>query len=112
MLIGAGSKPEPRIIGDVQEPVWPPPRIGHHAWKNRLVAYQYTSRRRPGYVERAQPRPCLEAPPLLRELPKPQRFEKALEGQIFAEGHQMGLVVGIEDRAIRVDHMHRVVVAE
>ena len=45
----------------------------------------------------------------LGELLQPESFEQRLERQIFAERHQMHLVVDAADRAVGIDHVDRII---
>ena len=53
--------------------------------------------------------PAMKPPGSLVSCIRPRLLEKILERQIFAERHQMNLVVHRQDRAVVVDHVDRIV---
>ena len=81
------------------------------AGKNRFVAdqRQHLWRARHGHCAAAVAgdKPAAH----LGELLQTRSLEQILQRQIFAERHQMHLVVDAEDRAVVVDHINRIICA-
>src|ERR1700722_6154332 len=93
MLIGAARNAEPAVIGDIDDPARPR-LFGHHlARKDDLVADQGQRRRRAGHSDWPATIAGEKTAALFGELLEAETFEEVLERKIFAERHQMSLVV-------------------
>ena len=111
MLIGARRVAEPGIVGDVDDEIGAPRLPVPLSRKDDLVADE---RQRRGAVRQFDGMPVDPGGELARQfdqLVDPQPAQQALEGNIFAEGHEMELVHRVRDLAGIVDRKHGIVEA-
>src|SRR4029079_5586396 len=109
MLIRTSARAEPRIVGDVQEPAGSLRIVGDLVGKNDLVANERPRRRRARDREQARTGAGTEAAADAGELQEAETLHEILKRKIFAERHEMDLVVAAEDLTLVADHDETVV---
>src|SRR4029450_13950284 len=109
MLIGAGARSEPRIVGDVEQPARMCSRVGNLMREDDLVTDERRRRRCVGNGQESRALPLAEAAAHVSELHHAETFEKDLEGEILAERHEVNLVVAAGDATLAVDDENAVV---
>src|SRR5579862_8723356 len=92
MLLGSGPRTEPGIVGDVDNParlrVW-----NNFSGKQDFVADERTGLRRAGHIDRMRTISGGEVARHAHHLREAEAGEEILEGQVFAEGDEVELVI-------------------
>ena len=103
MLVGAGTDAEPAVVGEIEHPAGPVVARHRLAREDHLITDQRQHARRPRHVVAAAAIAREITAGYLGQLLQADALEQSLQRQIFAERHQMHLVVHDEDRAVMVD---------
>src|SRR4029079_3210506 len=102
---------KPRIVGEIEQPAGPVVRLDRSAGKDDLVTDQRANRWSSGEVEGAPPRTGREAARQFGQLAEAEALEEILEGQELAEGDEIDLVIGGQDRAVIAEDLDAVEIA-
>src|SRR5258708_3774815 len=106
MLIRTCRNSEPPVICEVDDPAGPVIACCNATGKDDLIAYQRASRWCARYLHRSAQTACNESALNPGELLETKRFQRVLKWQVFAERHEMQLVVDRQYTAIMVDHIN------
>ena len=109
VLARPGCIAEPAVVGDVEQQPRPLGAGHDRAGEDRLVADERRGRGKARHVEQwAWHRADIEAATQASELLQPDRFHLRLQRQVFAERHEVGLVVAARERAALAEHQDAV----
>src|SRR5262249_25482900 len=101
MLAWTGGVAEPAVVGDVEQQPRSLAALHYSRGKDGLVTDERAGKGKVGDVEkRAWAGADAEAAAQARQLPKSDRLQQRLQGQVLAEGHKMGLVVAGNERTL------------
>src|SRR3990170_1932037 len=109
MLVGAGARSEPGIVGDVEQPARPRRFLGDLVGEDDLIADQRACRRRARDRKKPRTSPDAEAAAHPGELHDAETLEEVLKGEILAERDEMNLVVAANDAALIVNDEQAVI---
>ena len=105
VLVGPRRTAEPTIVREIEKPPRTLARTCHPAWKDDLVADQWAKRRQAWQAQGRRPGAGRKIGSPLGQFGE---AEKAAQRHVFAERHQVGLIVGGDHPASGIDGMKAV----